>query len=74
MFFFFYNGITYRIILGTKDEMVVKSGKFVIPVLEMLLWRKAAETDENFQEPDLENNSVYMLFILSCCSFISVTR
>lgn len=29
--------ITYRIKFGAKEEIVVKSGKCVIPVLEMLL-------------------------------------
>lgn len=31
------NRITYRIIFGDREEMVVKSGKYAMPVLEMLL-------------------------------------
>lgn len=33
----FLNAITYRIIFGSREETVVKSGKCVSPVLEMLL-------------------------------------
>lgn len=40
--------ITYRITVDAKEEIVVKSGKFIIPVLEMLLWRQQAiETNDH---------------------------
>lgn len=39
-------GITHRIRFGTKEVIDVKSGKCIIPVLEMLLSRQAAETDD----------------------------
>lgn len=43
------NRITYRIIFGDREEMVVKSGKCAMPVLEMLLWWQTAETDDREQ-------------------------